>query len=131
MFYGAIVVPVGTKVLQSDRQQGFITRSVTNYMNGAGVVCLTVWGWELIADPKVAWRRLRWALLILMIVALGLLGWLHFRLDMLLDKEHSQILDLSRFHFLHQWYLIISTLQWACSILLLAMTLNSWQSKWT
>jgi hypothetical protein len=33
MFYGGVVVPVGGAVLGSERQQGFITRSVTNYLN--------------------------------------------------------------------------------------------------
>ena len=31
LFYAAVVVPVGTRVLGSETEQGFITQSVTNY----------------------------------------------------------------------------------------------------
>jgi hypothetical protein len=48
-FYGGVVVPVGSDVLGSEREQGFITRSVTNYLNLAGTVALAVWGWDLTA----------------------------------------------------------------------------------
>ena len=48
-FYGGVVVPVGSAVLGSEREQGFITRQVTNYLNLAGAVALAVWGWDLSA----------------------------------------------------------------------------------
>jgi hypothetical protein len=32
-FYGGVVVPVGGPVLGSEREQGFITRMVTYYLN--------------------------------------------------------------------------------------------------
>lgn len=48
-FYGGVVVPVGSAVLGSDREQGFITRQVTNYLNLAGAVALAIWGWDLSA----------------------------------------------------------------------------------
>src|ERR1700746_354095 len=46
-FYGGVVVPVGSAVLGSEREQGFITRKVTNYLNLAGAVALAIWGWDL------------------------------------------------------------------------------------
>lgn len=44
MFYGGVVVPVGSRILGSDLEQGWITRSVTNYLNVAGAVALALWG---------------------------------------------------------------------------------------
>ena len=44
MFYGGVVVPVGSEVLGSDTDQGWITRKVTDYLNAAGAVALAVWG---------------------------------------------------------------------------------------
>lgn len=38
MFYGGVVVPVSSRILGSDLEQGWITRSVTNYLNVSGAV---------------------------------------------------------------------------------------------
>jgi hypothetical protein len=35
-FHGAVVVPVGNEVLGSHLEQGYITRSASNYLNWAG-----------------------------------------------------------------------------------------------
>ena len=43
-FYSAVVVPIGSDLLGSGRDQGFITRSVTNYLNLAGVAALALSG---------------------------------------------------------------------------------------
>jgi len=95
MFYGAVVVPVGSEVLGSHREQGFVTRSVTNYLNVAGAVCLAVWCWDVAAGRGAGpgKQRLRWIGWGLLLVRLGVLVWLHLRLDELLDVEGFRILD--------------------------------------
>lgn len=130
-FYSAVVIHVGHEVLGSQRQQGMVTRSVTNYLNLGGVVALGLWGWDIAStrDLNLRRRRLRWALWTLLVLTLGLLAWLHLPLDELIDPDSSRILDLSRFLDLHSWYLHISTVQWAGSLFLTATTLLAWRGE--
>src|SRR3954471_15293662 len=82
-FYSAVVVPIGTDVLGSAAEQGWITRRVTVWLNVAGAVALPVWAWDLAASPVPTRRRqaVRWLLWGVMAAALGLLFWLHPQLD--------------------------------------------------
>ena len=130
-FYGAVVVPVGSEVLGSHQEQGWITRSVTNFLNLAGIVAIGVWAWDIaMTSERNAWRRrLRWALWIVLLLTLGLLAWLHLRLDDLLDLESFRIVNRPQFRRLHEWYLNTSTVQWGSSLLLLAATLLAWRSE--
>lgn len=129
-FHGAVVIHVGNSVLGSHLEQGYITGASANYLNLAGVVALALWGWD-IAGTRDAGRRpwLRWAIWAVLVATLGLLAWLHLRLDDLLDTTSFRILDRSRFHGLHRWYLNISTVQWGGSILLIGLTLLAWRSE--
>ncbi len=128
-FYGGVVVPIGADVLGSDREQGFITRRVTNYLNLAGAVALAVWGWDLSAvrGASAGGRRLRWAIWAGLVLTLALLVWLHPKLDELLVPDDAAILDRRRFRTLHERYLIVSTIQWAGCLLLTALTLIGWR----
>ena len=131
MFYGAVVVPVGSEVLGSHREQGFVTRSVTNYLNGAGLLCLAVWCWDVFQGRTNGskWNRLKWVLWATLVAALALQGWLHLRLDDLLDPQAFKILDRPGFNRLHQWYLIVSTLQWIGAIILAGLTIWTWKES--
>jgi hypothetical protein len=128
MFYGAIVVPVGTRVLGSESLQGFVTQSVTNYLNIIGVLTLSFWLGEflLCRDASKTRNNTRWFLLITMMLLHGLLAWMHINLDSLLDAGSQVVLKQQQFHQLHSWYLIISTLEWVLSILFAAVTLAAW-----
>jgi hypothetical protein len=130
-FYGGVVVPVGSAVLGSEREQGFITRKVTNDLNLAGAVALVVWGWDLSAMRRSSpgGRRLRWAIWAGLVIALALLFWLHPRLDELLVAEDATVLDRHRFRSLHERYLIVSTVQWAGCLLLTALTIQAWRHQ--
>ena len=128
-FYGGVVVPVGADVLGSDRDQGFITRRVTNYLNLAGAVALTLWGWDLLAirGASASGRRLRWAIWAGLVLTLALLVWLHPKLDELLVPDDAAILDRRRFRAVHERYLIVITVQWVGCLLLTALTLLGWR----
>jgi hypothetical protein len=130
-FYGGVVVPVGSAVLGSEREQGFITRSVTNYLNLAGAVALAVWCWDIWAARGMSarGRRLRWAIWAGLVLSLVLLAWLHVRLDELLDPEGVLVLDRPRFRSLHRRYLMASTAQWAGCLLLSALTIQAWREE--
>ncbi|QEH31950.1 hypothetical protein OJF2_04170 [Aquisphaera giovannonii] len=131
MFYGGVVVPVGAAVLGSDQEQGFITRSVTNYLNLAGAVALALWGWELAAGrgETPGGRRFRWAIWAALVLLLGLLAWLHIRLDALLDPDAAIILDRPGFRAGHRRYLMAITAQWAGCLLLTALTILAWRDE--
>lgn len=130
MFYGSVVVPVGARVLGSHRDQGFITRSVTNYLNVAGAIALAVWGWNLFLDRAETSRKfmLSWFLWGGLVVMIGLQFWLHNWMDELLDPYQYRILDRELFRSLHSAYLMLSTLQWLGATILLGITLRRWQN---
>ena len=126
MFYGGVVVPVGTAVLGSDTDQGFITRSVTNYLNLAGAVALAAWAWDIASGPRPR-RRSRWLLWCLLAATLGLLTFLHAKMDGFLDIEAMRVLDRPAFRVLHRWYLATSTAQWIVSVVLAGATIRVWR----
>jgi hypothetical protein len=130
-FYGAFVVPIGSEILGSHQKQGWITRSVTDYLNLTGAVALGVWAWDIGKTRDASlWRwRLRWGLWLVLVLTLGLLAWLHVWLDEFLDFETFCILNREQFRYLHGWYLNISTVQWGGSLVLLATTLLAWRCE--
>lgn len=123
MFYGAVVVPVGSDVLGSHQAQGWVTREVSIYLNLAGIAALVVWAWDIAMDSASGRRWLRRDLWAFLALTLGLQFWLHVRLDDLLVPESFQILDPSRFRVLHSWYWTIGTVQGGVSLILMAATL--------
>ena len=129
-FYASVVVPVGQHVFGHLRQ-GFITRQVTVYLNLAGAVALTVLIWDQLAAREPARWRLcgRWLLWTGMVLLLVWLFWLHGRLDELLVVKGRIIRDPDLFHTRHRLYLWISTVQWACGLLYLVLTLVIWRKQ--
>jgi hypothetical protein len=127
-FYAAVVVPVGQEVLGSHRRQGFITQRVTNYLNLAGGIALVPLAWDVAVERRSRRKQARWLTLFGMIVAQGLLIWLHARLDELLDPETQAILYRQAFGRLHRAYLWISTVQWGGAVLFALLTLWAWRS---
>ncbi len=131
LFYSSVVVPVGGSVLGSEREQGFITRQVTNYLNLAGAVALAVWAWDLAAGRggSPVGRRLRWAIWVGLVLSLVVLVWLHPRLDELLKPEDAVILNRRAFRALHERYLIVSTVQWVGCLALSAWMIRTWRAE--
>jgi Na+-driven multidrug efflux pump len=126
-FYASVVVPVGQEVFGHLRQ-GFITRQVTVYLNLAGAIALVVLIWDLFAtrDPS-RWRRwMRWLLWVSMALILVWLLQLHGQLDELLVRKGFLIRDPEAFRSRHRLYLWLSTVQWACGLLYLFLTLVMW-----
>jgi hypothetical protein len=129
-FYASVVVPVGQQVFGHLRQ-GFVTRQVTVYLNLAGSVALLVLVWDLIAarDPVLWRRRSCWLLWTAMLLTLLGLIWLHGQLNQLLIDKGRIIQDADLFRARHRFYLWISTVQWACSLLYLLLTLIIWRRE--
>jgi len=64
-----------------------------------------------------------------MALTLGLLLWLHGRLDVLLDPGDFRILDAEAFETRHRWYLHTSTVQWACAIAFGILSVGAWRAE--
>ena len=106
MFYGGVVVPVGGRILGSETRQGFITQSVTNYLNLAGAVCLIVWLEHLWHDRRNGVSKLEWGLWIFAAVSVIVLAGLHVKMDHMLSVESSSVLDPEWFGRFHKMYIV-------------------------
>jgi ABC-type xylose transport system permease subunit len=130
-FYAAAVVPIGSEVLGSHLSQGMITRRVAVHLNIAACVALVIWAWDIAAAvDAIRWRRrTRWGAWVFLVLALGVLVWMHPILDELFDLEHGVIVDSTLFRTLHRVYLYVCTAQWAGSLVLGVLTLLAWRDE--
>lgn len=128
LFYGAIVVTIGSEVLGSDFRQGMITRRVAEAMNWTGILVLLAWIWDLCMERQ-AWLRLRWATWAFLMMTVLLLMWLYPQMDALIDLEKRTLLDRDHFRDLHRWYLRVSTAQWLGAIVFTVLTLRNWSAQ--
>lgn len=118
-FYGAVVIPIGMRVLGSHLRQGFITQQVTARLNWIALAALPLLFWNMAAVWPARRRVTRaclastWAIMAL--IQVGLIA-LHPMLDRLLDPRARSILDEGRFDLLHRIYLAASTVQWAAGV---------------
>jgi hypothetical protein len=126
MFYGGVVVPVGGAILGSERKQGFITQSVTNYLNLAGAVCLGMWLEHLWYDRRNGVSKLECGIWGFAAVSLIVLAGLHVRMDYILSIESSNALDPEWFGRYHKLYILTSTAQWLASLALLFLSVLRW-----
>lgn len=128
LFYGAVVVAIGTEVQASDFAQGLITRRVTLVINLSGLAVLLAWVGDLVTERRTRLKR-RWIAWGLMMLTLAALAWLHPRMDALIDAEHHRLLDGGAFRHLHRWYLRVSTAQWLVAVVFTCWTLQNWRDS--
>lgn len=128
-FYAAVVVPIGSEVLDPT-SQGFVTQQVTHFLNGAAGVMWLLLIWELVAERKLRPRRVTKQLSVLAGV-LGLccivLPVIHPWLDALLEADSFSISDVEEFYFRHQVYLWLCSLQWLASLAVIWVLLSNWR----
>src|SRR5262249_27787376 len=86
VFYGAVVVTIGSEVLGGDFAQGLITRHVAVAINLTGLIVLLAWIWDLLAERGSHVRR-RWAVWGFLLLTLAVLFWLHPQMDALIDAD--------------------------------------------
>lgn len=127
LFYSAAVVPMAQDEI-GHRQQGFITRHVTVWLNYSAVVSLALLAVDQTLFPESRrWpRRSGWGVFALIAACQIALFVLHPQMNALLDRE---TLDVARgFRPLHRTYLWVHTVQWAFAIALTALTVARWRS---
>lgn len=128
--YAAVVVPVGSSVLDST-SQGFVTQKVTHFLNAFSVVTLLLLLWEVLEErrgrgPK-ANRTLATLFIVLSCCCIALLQ-LHPRLDAMLAPESFSVERPTLFYRLHQVYLWVSTVQWLASLALIWVLVSTWHA---
>jgi hypothetical protein len=132
LFYSAVVVTYGTKVLGSSFEQGRITRLVTQTMNLIGAVALVVFAWDLVRNraPLRRQRIVLWACWDVMALCLIALFLIHPHLDRMVNFDAvsgaAAIADRPTFKFWHRTYLWVSTAQWIAGLVFAATLLRSW-----
>ena len=117
-FYSAVVIPTGTEVF-SATEQGFVTRSVTLFINLAHAVTLVILIWDGIAIRSQRSRRgngIFVSLLVVFAICLVVLVVLHPRLDGMLDREDMVVIRPRSFYLWHRAYLWTSTVQWLATL---------------
>jgi hypothetical protein len=129
MFYGGVVVPVGARVLGSETEQGFITQSVTNYLNAAGAVCLIVILEHLWHNRRHGVGKLEWSVWSLATFSVAFLAVIHRQMDQVLSVDSSSVLDPGRFGRFHKIYIATSTLQWLASLAMLLLAVVRWKQQ--
>lgn len=131
-FYAAVVVPVGTAVLNNSAlRQGFITREVTGWLNVTAAVALSILGIELICtrDRSRVRTVTRAGLWVTMAACQGLLFWLHPYLANLLERRGLIVLDPEAFRPAHRLYLWTHTVQWGVGLVFVALMLIAWRRE--
>jgi hypothetical protein len=124
LFYGSVVVTIGSRVLDSDTTQGFITREVTLALNITAAAVMPVLLWDVLA----AGRRARLVAWLVLAGASAFLAWQHGRMDALLDPPPKFIVtDYVRFRGLHRWYLRGVTVQLAAGWAFAVLSLRDWR----
>lgn len=124
LFYGAIVVTIGSDVLMSDFKQGLITRRVAMAMNVTGLFVLTAWLWDWFAEPATR-RKRRWGAWLFLLLTVACLMWLHPQMDALIGT--NDLIDRDYFRHLHRWYLRIATAQSLGAVVFTVWTLQNWR----
>ena len=126
LFYAAVVVPTGTKLLGA-AGQGAITARVTDVLNVIGAVGLAALALELSLTraPNRQRTARRWTAWVVALVCHGLLIYLHTRLDALLEGRATGV----SFYTMHRVYLLASTAQWIACVLLTWWTLRAWKAE--
>ena len=128
LFYGSVVVTIGSSVLESDLEQGLITRHVTLAINITGVIVLLAWLWDLFAEPHTHNRK-RWATWLLLFVSIVLLFWLRANLETHIDPVTHRLMERANFRRLHRWYLRVSTVQLIAAMAFTVWTLQTWMAR--
>jgi len=131
LFYAAVVVPVGTRVLGSAAAQGVITARVTDTLNAIGVVGLAVVALDLglTRDPDPRRTAVRWWCWSTAFVCQGLLLVFHQLLDAFMDPDRTRVVIGPPFSPVHRMYLWASSLQWFACLVLTWLTLRAWRAE--
>lgn len=125
-FYAAVVVPVGTEVLESTELQGLVTQQVTRYLNMLGLLAVGAICWILLrleGTRSMAKAKELLALGAILLALQGGLYWLHGELGRQLIDDT----DREAFYQTHRIYLLLVAVQWGFGLMSLVQILKLWR----
>ena len=127
-FYTLIVIPTGGKVLGGERDVGFITQQVTNWLNWLGILALLVLAWNALAEGRgIARMLLAFSWLAMAVMQAGLFL-IHPVLDHMLDTATHKIHNpMVTFFNWHRFYMIVASAQWLAALIYLWLALIIWR----
>ena len=129
LFYAAVVIPIGTDVLDSPITQGFVTREVTGWMNLIGVGFHLLLAWALVAERGTARWKLRVGLSSASAILLIALFALHSVLDSYLDSAEQTVDRPKEFYRWHAVYMWVAAVQWALGLANAWLLLGVWKDS--
>jgi hypothetical protein len=125
-FYSAVVVPVGTEVLESTELQGLVTQQVTRYLNALGLLAVGAIIWILLrlkGARSIARAKELLAIGATLLALQGGLYWLHGELGRQLIEDA----DREAFYNTHRIYLLFIAVQWGLGLMSLVQILKLWR----
>lgn len=129
VFYGSVVIPIGSRVVGGHSVQGFVTQEVTRAVNLVSVPALTLLLWNMLAERRSV-GRLPWRLLIatwgLMVTAQVVLFAMHPALSRTLDVPARAVADHAVFDPLHEAYVRVTGVQHLAALTHLWFVLLIW-----
>jgi hypothetical protein len=131
-FYALVVIPTAHHVLGNNRDVGFITQEVTNWLNWVGVLWLIIALWNAVVAKRtrssILKRLLKSTWIIMVVTQAGLFA-THPFMDQLLDGGTRAIANFTRFEHLHDLYETIITIQWLASLVYLWCAIAEWRQQ--
>jgi hypothetical protein len=129
VFYGSVVIPIGTRIVGSHTTQGFVTQQVTWVVNVLAIPALGVLVWNLAAEWRSAAPVSGGVLLctwLLMVASQAALFVMHPALSRMLEPQGRTVLDQPRFDPLHELYIKTTAVQHLAAVVHLYFVLLIW-----
>ncbi|HZV37045.1 MAG TPA: hypothetical protein VFB72_20885 [Verrucomicrobiae bacterium] len=127
-FYTGVVIPTGNQVMGGERDVGFITQQVTNWLNAIGVIALIILGLNAWFQRPGFPRLLMLLSWLAMIVLQGGLFYVHSVLDAKLDTSTHRISGPMHIFFnWHRLYMLLASAQWGFALIYLWLAVVVWK----
>jgi hypothetical protein len=130
-FYTGLVIGIANEVLGDERDVGFITQQVTNWLNWIGILALIILG----CSAWVERRGIPRLLMLLSWLAMALLEvglfFVHAALDQRLETATHKINGPMHIFFnWHRLYMVVATGQWCAALIYLWLAIVIWDKPY-
>lgn len=127
-FYGGVVISTANQVLGSERDVGFVTQQVTNWLNLIGILALIILGISAWFERRGIPRILMFLCWLALLVTQGGLFYVHTALDSRLETATHKIHGAMNIFFnWHRLYMATATAQWCAALAYLWLAVVLWR----
>lgn len=127
-FYTGVVIGIANQVLGSERDVGFVTQQVTNWLNLIGVLATVILGFSAWFERRGFSRVLMLLSWLAMVALQGGLFFVHAQLDHRLEVATHKIHGpLNVFFNWHRLYMVVATAQWLAALSYLWLAVVLWR----